>query len=301
MAKSEIKNIPEYSISDTIAGYGFLLPAIITMIIFVFWPVISAFLLSFTDWSALCPDKSRFVGLDNYIALLHDEEFYTALYNTAIYTFWVVPVQTFIALILAVVLNQKLMARNFFRAAFFFPSISSSVVITMIFMWIFNASGVFNALLSWAGAHGADWLGDPKYALKAIMVLNIWTTIGTLMVIFLAALQGVPAQIYEAAAMDGAGPVRIFFKIIMPLMRPIIFFVLILGIIGCFQMFDQAFVASGGGGGPVNSTLTAVFFIYLAGFKYFEMGYACAAAFILFAVIFSITIIQRKIMPDEGQ
>jgi len=300
MNKNDLGKDKEYNFSDTLSAYSFLAPAMVVMIIFVFWPVISAFFLSFTDWSALNPDRSHFVGISNYVSLLYDDEFHKALYNTAIYTLWVVPIQTFIALVLAAVLNQKLLARNFFRAAFFFPSISSSVVITMIFIWIFNASGIFNALLSWAGMHGADWLGDPKYALKAIMALNIWTTTGTLMVIFLAALQNVPPQIYEAAAMDGAGHVQIFFRITIPLMRPVIFFVVILGMIGCFQMFDQAFVASGGGGGPVNSTLTAVFFIYLAGFKYFDMGYACAAAFILFAVIFAATILQRKLMPDRG-
>jgi len=116
----------------------------------------------------------------------------------------------------------------------------------------------------------------------------------------LAALQNISPQIYEAAAIDGAGPVRIFFKITVPLMRPVIFFVVILGIIGCFQIFDQAFIASGGGGGPVNSTLTAVFFIYVSGFTYFEMGYACAAAFVLFVLIFAATVIQRKLMPDKG-
>ncbi len=289
----------DYSRSDTVSGYTFLLPAIIILAVFVFWPVISAFYLSFHDWSALNPDKIKFVGFSNYVSLLHDSEFGISLYNTLVYTLCVVPAQTFTALVLAAILNQKLIGRDFFRTAFFFPSISSSVVITMIFIWIFNASGLFNAALSWIGINGPDWLGNPRYALKAIMILNIWTTTGTLMIIFLAALQNIPSYLYESAQIDGAGPVRIFFQITIPMMRPVIFFVVVLGIIGCFQMFDQAFVASGGGGGPVHSTLTAVFFIYLSGFKHFEMGYACAAAFILFIVIFTVTLIQKYLMRYE--
>jgi len=282
-----------------VAGYSFLLPVVIIMTVFVLVPVLWSFWLSFHEWSALEPNRMPWVGLGNYIQLIYDDEFHIALWNTAIYAFWVVPIQTALALVVAAVLNQKLMGLTFFRAAFYFPSITSSVVITIIFMWIFNATGLLNYFLSQVGIDGPNWLGDPAYALKAIMGLNIWTTLGTMTVIFLAGLQDVPNQVYEAAELDGAGPVKTFLYITLPLMKPTIFFVVVMGLIGCFQIFDQAFVASGGGGGPVNSTLTAVFFIYKTGFTRFEMGYACAAAFVLFIIIFLTTLVQQKFFSTE--
>ena len=284
---------------ETLAGYSFLLPVVVLMLVFVLIPVAWSFWLSFHEWSALEPDRMPWVGVSNYIQLLFDDEFHIALWNTAVYTFWVVPIQTFLSLVIAAVLNQKLMGRAFFRAAFYFPSITSSVVITIIFMWIFNTTGLLNYALTWVGIEGPNWLGDPAYALKAIMGLNIWTTLGTMTVIFLAGLQGVPGQVYEAAELDGASPVQTFVHITVPLVKPTIFFVVVMGCIGCFQIFDQAFVASGGGGGPVNSTLTAVFFIYKTGFTRFEMGYACAAAFVLFLVIFAVTLFQQKVIGGE--
>jgi len=284
---------------ETLAGYTFLLPVVVLMLVFVLIPVAWSFWLSFHEWSALEPDRMPWVGLGNYLQLLFDDEFHIALWNTAVYTFWVVPIQTFLSLVIAAILNQKLMGRAFFRAAFYFPSITSSVVITIIFMWIFNTTGLLNYALTWVGIEGPNWLGDPAYALKAIMGLNIWTTLGTMTVIFLAGLQGVPGQVYEAAELDGASPVQTFFHVTVPLVKPTIFFVVVMGCIGCVQIFDQAFVASGGGGGPVNSTLTAVFFIYKTGFTRFEMGYACAAAFVLFLVIFAVTLFQQKVIGGE--
>ena len=276
-----------------------MLPVIASLLIFVIIPVIWSFWISFHEWSALEPDRMPWRGLDNYIRLLTDTEFHKALWNTAVYTIWVVPIQTFLSLVIAVILNQKLKGRAFFRAAFYFPSITSSVVITIIFMWIFNAAGLLNYLLLKLGLLGPNWLGDPAYALKAIMGLNIWTTLGTLIVIFLAGLQGIPTHVYEAAKLDGAGHVKTFFHITFPLMKPTILFVMVMSCIGCFQVFDQAFVASGGGGGPVDSTLTAVFFIYKTGFGRFEMGYACAAAFVLFGIIFVTTLAQQHFLKAE--
>jgi len=284
---------------ETLAGYSFLLPVVVLMLVFVLIPVGWCFWLSFHEWSALEPDRMPWVGVGHYLQLLFDDEFHIALWNTAVYTFWVVPIQTFLSLVIAAILNQKLMGRAFFRAAFYFPSITSSVVITIIFMWIFNTTGLLNYALTWVGIEGPNWLGDPAYALKAIMGLNIWTTLGTMTVIFLAGLQGVPGQVYEAAELDGAGPIQTFFHVTVPLVKPTIFFVVVMGCIGCFQIFDQAFVASGGGGGPVNSTLSAVFFIYKTGFTRFEMGYACAAAFVLFLVIFAVTLFQQKVIGGE--
>ncbi len=290
----------EQGASEILVGYLFLLPVVAILLVFVIVPVLWSFWLSFHEWSALEPDRMPWVGLNNYTQLLFDDEFHISLWNTAIYTFWVVPIQTVLSLIIAAVLNQKLRGVAFFRAAFYFPSITSSVVITIIFMWIFNATGLFNYMLSTFGIVGPNWLGDPDYTLKAIMGLNIWTTLGTMTVIFLAGLMDVPGQVYEAAELDGAGPVRTFLHITVPLVKPTIFFVVVMGCIGCFQIFDQAFVASGGGGGPMNSTLTAVFFIYKSGFTRFEMGYACAAAFVLFLVILATTLFQQKILGSGG-
>jgi multiple sugar transport system permease protein len=285
---------------DRWAGYMFIAPALIFFAIFTVYPVFYGAFLSLFRIRTVNIDDRTFVGLDNFAKVIGADDFHTALWNTARFAFFVVTLQTILALLLAVAVNQKIKGRTFFRTAFFFPSISSSVVISIIFLWVFNKFGLLNYFLSLIGINGPVWVDDPNTALPAIMGLNIWTTAGTMMVIYLAAIQDIPGHLYEAASVDGATPVQQFFKITVPMIAPTTFFIVTLGLIGTFQMFDQAFVISAGSGGPEKSTLTAVFYIYQQAFKERNsMGVACAGAVVLFAIIFVLTLIQRRFFNGE--
>ncbi len=287
-------------LQDTISGYIFIFPALFFFTIFTVFPILYGAFLALFKINLTTIDNRTFVGLDNFPKVWESEDFQTALFNTARFSFFVVILQTILALLLAVAVNQKIRGRTFFRTAFFFPSISSSVVISIIFLWVFNKYGILNYVLSLIGINGPVWVDDPKTALPSIMGLNIWTTAGTFMVIYLAALQDIPAQLYEAASVDGATPIQKFLRITVPLLTPTTFFVVTLGIIGTFQVFDQAFVISAGSGGPEKSTLTIVFFIYQQAFKERNgMGVAAAGAVILFVIIFSLTLIQRRFFKTE--
>ncbi len=287
---------------DAISGWLFVGPALFFFSIFTVFPILFGAFLSLFKINITTLDNRTFVGLDNFSKVLGSEDFQIALWNTARFSFFVVTLQTILALLLAVAVNQKIKGRTFFRTAFFFPSISSSVVISIIFLWMFNKFGLLNYFLSLFGINGPVWVDDPKTALPSIMGLNIWTTAGTFMVIYLAAMQDIPGQLYEAASVDGATPFQKFFKITVPLLAPTTFFVVTLGIIGTFQMFDQAFVISAGSGGPEKSTLTIVFYIYQQAFKERNgMGVAAAGAVVLFVIIFSLTLIQRRFFKTEQQ
>jgi multiple sugar transport system permease protein len=306
---------------DAIAGWLFVLPALVIFGTFIFWPILYIFWLSFHEWSVITPEKP-FVGLDNYAELLQNDDFHIALRNTLWFSLGVVPTQTALGLILAVLANRKIRGKAFFRTAFYFPSISSSVVISIIFLWLYsqrglinfflqklgfptpkppwlsNPKGVLEMLLNGVGIDNVSpWLAGPSVALLSIMLMNIWTTMGTMMVVFLAGLQDIPAEVYEAAALDGASRGQQFVQITIPLLRPVVFFVLTLGFIGTFQVFDQIFVMTSGG--PAKSTITLGYLIYMEGFGNFAMGYASSIAIVLFAMIMTLFLIQRRIVGRE--
>jgi len=346
---------------EAIAGYIFLAPALVIFLVFLIIPIGASVYLSFTDWNGITPvfddDAYNFVGLDNYRDLLqgqHEEDgrivkatirqkdFFTSVKNTTYYVLGVVPTQTALALVLAVIVNQRwLKGRGFFRTAFYFPSITSSVVISIIFMWMFTRGGLINsslqALMSgyeradfinwlddprgiihiilnefgvtrrnagdWAGNRQLgltiwDWISGPSVTMLTIMILNTWTTIGTMMVIFLAALQNIPTSVYEAAAIDGANSWQTFRRITVPLLRPTTFFVVTLGLIGTFQVFDQIFVISSGG--PAKTTLTIAYMVYQNGFDRSAMGLAAATAIVLFIIIFIFTLLQRFVVQERA-
>jgi multiple sugar transport system permease protein len=277
---------------DTLAGYGFTLPAAIILIAFFAGPALVAFYLSFFSWSLL--NQMHFVGLSNFTGLLTDQVFWIGVRNSVLFALVVVPIQTAVALVLAVVMNQNLPARGLFRLAYYFPSISSSAVITLIFMWIFNQLGLFNGLLAALGISGPDWLGSPHFALPTIMIMNIWTTSGGMMIIFLAGLQAIPAHMKEAAAVDGARAWQTFRGVTLPLLRNSTFFIVVMGVIGTLQMFDQSYIVSGGTGGPLYSTTTIVLLIYNFIFNYGNVGYGAAATVIWFIVILGATLAANK-------
>ena len=277
-------------------GYLFLLFPLIIFGAFTIFPMVFAFVISLYDWNLLIPDKP-FVGLANYIELFQDEVFLIAIKNTIIYAAGVVPVQTILALFLAFIMNQKLPGRAFFRTAFYIPAVTASVVTSTIFIWVYSKPGLLNYLLSQVGIEGTDWLTNTNTALFSIMALNIWSTSGYFMITFLAGLQNIPQSVYEAAKIDGASTWTQFWKITVPMVRPVTYFVVVLSLIGCFQVFDQVFIMSQGG--PVNSTTTMSFFTYLNSFKYFRLGYGAASAIVLAIIIYVVTVVQKKYLPPD--
>jgi multiple sugar transport system permease protein len=331
---------------DAIAGWLFMAPALIIFTIFLIIPIIFAVYYSLTDWNGISPpSEASFIGLDNYETVvagggIRQADFFKALKNTTYFALGVVPVQTILALLLAVVVNQRLLRfKDFFRTAFYFPSITSSVAISLIFLFLYQRSGLINRVLelitfgSWeriawmSDARGVvhillgylgitlrdgpafltsqvlgltvwDWISGPSVALVAIMIMNTWTTIGTMMIIFLAALQDIPTSVYEAASVDGATAWPTFRRITVPMLRPTLFFVVTLGLIGTYQVFDQVYVMSAGG--PAKTTLTMAYMVYRNGFRNSEMGLGAAIAILLFIIIFILTLIQRRITGSEA-
>lgn len=282
---------------QTFWAWIFLALPMILLTIFVFFPIVFAFFVSFFDWNLLLPEKP-FVGLANYIEVFKDPVFAKAIRNTIFYTIGVVPTQTILALFLAFMMNQKFAGRTFFRIAFYLPAITSSVVTSIIFVWIYSKPGLLNYLLSQMGVQSnIDWLTNPRTVLISIMMLNIWTTSGYFMISFLAGLQNIPVSLYEAAKIDGASTWTQFWKITFPMVRPVTYFVVVMSLIGCFQVFDQVFVMSSGG--PDNASTTMSYYAYKNSFKYFRFGFGAAAAIILAVIIFATTWLQKKYFPSE--
>ncbi len=281
-------------LADWLTAYVFILPVLLGWGIFVVVALVMSLYFSFTSFNLLKPPQ--WIGPVNYARVLQHPDFFRyAVPNTLKYSAVVVPAQTVLSLIFAFALDQKIRARDFFRTAFYLPSVTSSVVIGIIFVWLFSPKGVINQLLGL----DVNWLYNVKTALPTIMMVNIWSTTGTMMLIFLAGLQDIPSELYEAAAIDGASRPQMFRYITIPLLRPVIFFVVTLGIIGTFQVFDQIYIMTKGG--PLKATTTIVYLIYFWAFGDVtpDMGRASAAAFILAVAIFVVTMVQRRFLERE--
>jgi multiple sugar transport system permease protein len=288
-----------WHLTENLAGYGFMTPTIIVLGVFVILPILYAVFLSLHKVRLLGGIEYNFVGFRNFTRLVEDERVWISLRNTIEYVLIVVPAQTVLALILAVTLNSGIHGKNWWRILYFLPTVTSSAVLTLIFMWIYNTNGLLNDFLAFCGLPTYNWLGDPSVALKGIMLMNIWSTAPFFMVIYLAALQDIPQSLYEAAELDGANGWKQFRYITVPILRPVTFFVLAMGIIGTFQLFDQSYIFSNGTGGPNNATLTVVLLIYQAVFRNLQMGYGAAIAFLLAAVIVTATLIQRRFFGEK--
>ncbi len=284
---------------ETLNGYIFMAPTILILGVFLLLPILLAIVLAFYKVQPLGEVSYSFRGWKNFLRMTSDERVWIALKNTAEYVAIVVPVQTILALTLALILNTHLKGKNWFRVLFFMPTVTSSAVLTLIFMWICNTDGLLNNFLTFLGLPSYNWLGDPAVALKAIMLMNIWSTAPLFMVIYLAALQDIPETLYEAATIDGASWWDKFVCITLPFLQPVTFFIIVIGIIGTFQLFDQSYIFSRGSGGPNNSTLTVVLLIYQYAFKSLDMGYAAALALMLALVIMVVTLVQRYWFKEE--
>jgi ABC-type sugar transport system permease subunit len=277
---------------EALVGYGFIAFPMAFFLLFFIVPVGYAFYISRYDWQIF---KGPFVGWGNYRHLYHDTVFWThAVRNTLVYTAFVVPLQVALGLTLAVVVNQAIRFRTFFRAAFYFPSLAASAAIASIAIYILASDGLFNTFLNHLGYHHNNaWFTQESTALPSIIGLNAWTTSGTIMIFYLAGLQAIPTDVYEAAAIDGAGAWRTFWKVTFPLLKPAHFFVLVTSVIGALQMFDQAFLIGGASGGPNYSTMTVVLYLYNQSIKNISFGYGAAIGVVLFLFLFTVTLIQR--------
>lgn len=282
----------------TLSGYSFMAPAILVIILFTLAPIAYAFVMMFQKIDMLTM-QSSFVGLDNFKKVFTDPKFWAAFENTGKYVLVVVPTQTIIAMVLAALLNSKIKLNRVFLSVMFLPTLTSSSAMTLIFMWLFNNNGlVVNLLEDWTGQR-IQFLTNPDLALSVIMMMNIFSTVPHFMIVFLSGLQDIPKSLYEAAAIDGANKVRQFLHITVPQLMPVTFYVVTMGLIGCFQIFDQAYIISNGSGGPQNSTLTFTLFIYQLAFNSNDMGRATALAFTLGLIIFTVTFIVNKVMKAD--
>ncbi|MEV4171320.1 sugar ABC transporter permease [Nonomuraea sp. NPDC049709] len=319
---------------ENLAGWLFVAPVVVILGLFLLLPILMALWVSLTGWNGQgSPFRGGvpFVGGENYARLFTEdglarENFMTSIRNNIYYVAAVVPLQTGLALFLALVVNKR---RAFFRTAFYFPSVTSSVAISVVFLFIFANSGAVNQLLAFAGVDGPQWfsdargvihllLGDPPAALTehgllgltwwewlagpsvamcAIIVLVVWTTSGTFMLMFLAALQNIPRTLDEAAMIDGATRSQRFWRVTLPLLKPTMFLVLTLGLIGTWQVFDQIYVMSQGD--PAKTTLTPAFLSYRTAFRDFDYGAGTAISFVLFLIIVLLTLFQRWVMRER--
>ncbi|HEY0605152.1 MAG TPA: sugar ABC transporter permease [Herpetosiphonaceae bacterium] len=282
-------------------AYLFLLPSLIGLLLFTALPIVGALILSLVRWNLV--GSPIFVGPANYIEILtRDQIFRKAFANTLYFVVTVVPLQLAIGLALAVALNQAIRGIQIYRVIYFMPVVTSIVAAALVFQWMFNRDfGVISAAIWWLGESTGtniappDWLNSSAWAKPAIVLLTLWKNVGFTMVIYLAGLQAVPPELYDAAKVDGASGWQRFRNITMPLISPTTFFLLVIQMIGAFQLFSEPFVMSRGQGGPAQATLTIVFYIYQNAFRFGNMGKAAAIAWVLFVFIFVCTLIQNRL------
>jgi multiple sugar transport system permease protein len=287
----ETRSRPSLNRREARFGYLFITPWIIGFLAFQAGPILASLGLSLTNWTLLKPPV--FTGLENYQRLATDPLFFRSMRVTLTYTAASVPMGILFSLGLAMLLNQKVRGISVFRALFYLPSVVAGVGVAVLWGWMFNPNfGVINYLLSLANIPGPDWLSSPQWALPSFIILSLWG-VGGSVVIFLAALQGVPVALYEAASLDGAGTWARFRHVTVPMISPIILFNTVLGVIGSFQTFTYAYVLTGGG--PNYATLFYVLYLYQNAFRWFEMGYASALAWVLFLVIISCTLLILRL------
>ena len=268
----------------------FIAPNLLLFIVFTFWPLIYSFELSFFKWNMISPTKT-FVGLGNYTKMIEDPVYWLVVKNTAYVAAGTVFVKLAIALALALLLNQKLAGRTFYRAIIFSPTFTTSVAVAMVWTWIFDPFyGVLRVPLNWLGIASPHWLSDVQWTVPALIIVSIWAGVGYDMVIFLAGLQAIPRTLYEAAKVDGASGWHLFRHITLPLLSPTTFFLVVTSIISSFKIFDLVSVMTGGG--PLNSSNVYIYYLYQNGFKWFKMGYASTLAVTFFVIVLIITIFQ---------
>lgn len=276
-------------------GFIFILPWLVGFALFQLGPMVTSLFLTVTQYDVITPPK--FIGLGNFKEIFgRDPLFYKALWNTLYFVAVGVPLGVAAGIFVAILLNQKLRGITIYRILYYLPSVTAGVAVAMLWMWLYDTNyGLINFILSRFGIQGPGWLSDPRWVMPSLVILAVWSSIGQRFVIFLAGLDGIPVQLYEAAEIDGATPWNKFISITLPMLTPTVFFSLITGVIGAFQsLFTYVYIMTNGSGGPLNSAYVYVLHVYRNAFEYYRMGYACALAWILFAIIFALTMIQIR-------
>lgn len=276
----------------------FLLPAIAILGTFNFYPALYSLYLSFFEWNGTTPTKEA-VGLQNYSRLLSSGEFWNSLRVTVVYAGGMTAVSLALGMLVASLLNQPIRGQAFYRALYFLPVVTPTVATAVVWKYLFDPSqGVINRSLETFGVSGPSWLSDPKWALLAVIMVGIWKRVGFNMVVYLAALQGIPRSYYEASRLDGANTWQVFRFITLPLLGPSTFFLSVTALIDAFQVFDLVYVMTSGG--PLGSTDVLGFYLYRYGFRYYELGFASAIAYVMFLLIFVVTVVQFRLSRGGG-
>lgn len=280
-------------LKNSLTGYGFVAPAGMLFIIFYFIPFGETIMNSFYAFNIVSTTKS-FNGLQNYASILHNGNFQGAIWHTVVYTVFTVLLSTVLSLFVAILLNQRLYGKNIYRTIYFLPVIAPSVATSIVFSDIFSndSTGVANQMLLWFHIQPVAWLGDVHFAMATVVIYSVWSLIGYNMLLYLAGLQNIDESYYEAARLDGAGPVVLFREITLPLIMPTTLFVVVVGVIEAFRVFNQIYIMTQGG--PLNATTVIVYYIYREAFVNFQGGTASAMSVILFLIILLLTIVQIK-------
>jgi putative chitobiose transport system permease protein len=291
---SQHLSVKQSAILRSLTPYLFLAPALIVLALTVFWPALQAFYLSFTRFEYDLTQAPAWIGLANFQKLWRDPVFWKTLTNTLLYLICVVPILALLPLGIAILVNQKLTGIRWFRTAYYTPVVISMVVAGIAWKWLYASNGLLNQGLQWLGfSEGIPWLTSPDLALFSVMAVTVWKGLGYYMVIYLAGLQGIPADLYEAAAIDGSDGFQKHWDITIPLMRPYLFLVAVISSISATKVFEEVFIMTKGE--PVNSSKTIVYYLYQRAFQDLEMGYACAIGLILFLIIFGLSILNLKL------
>ncbi len=282
--------------SKKLIPYFLVSPYIIYFLLFIAFPVVFSVVLTFNKWNIISPMK--YSGLTNYVHLIHDEFFIKSIGNTLIFLVINIPLQIIFALFIAEVLNQKIKFRGFFRAAFFLPVIVSGVVVTILWQQLYGFdTGLLNRILTSIGLGRIGWLVNPSWAMPSIAFMATWKNVGLYIILFLVGLQTVPKNYYEAADLEGANHWQKFKNITLPMINPTVFMVVVLSTIGGFSLFIEPYIMTGGG--PLNSTLSAVLYIYKQGFFYYHMGYAATLGLFFAVLILGVVVVQRKFIEKD--
>jgi putative chitobiose transport system permease protein len=291
---SQTLSIKQSAVLRSLTPYLFLAPALIVLALTVFWPALQAFYLSFTRFEYDLTQAPAWIGLANFQKLWRDPVFWKTLTNTLLYLICVVPILALLPLGIAILVNQKLTGIRWFRTAYYTPVVISMVVAGIAWKWLYASNGLLNQGLQWLGmGEGIPWLTSPDLALFSVMAVTVWKGLGYYMVIYLAGLQGIPADLYEAASIDGSDGFQKHWDITIPLMRPYLFLVAVISSISATKVFEEVFIMTKGE--PVNSSKTIVYYLYQRAFQDLEMGYACAIGLILFLIIFGLSILNLKL------
>ncbi len=284
---------------ERFTAYVFLAPYLLLFIGFLALPVVYGFWISLHDWHVLGQSRP-FIGLSNYRSLLADDLFHRALLNTGYFALLTVVPGNGVSLLLALGLNSRIRGETLFKTVYYLPVVLSVAVTAIIWRWLYSTEfGILNYYLSALGAPRLAWLNSPKLAMPSLALMSIWWGAGGNMLVYLAGLRGIPEEYYEAARIDGAGPLARFRHVTLPLLRPALLFCLVMSLIGSSQVFGQSYILTGGG--PHYSTLTVVLYMYQTGFSLYRMGYACAVAYVLFALVLGLTVVQYRLVAGRRE